>query len=107
MLKNYENLIIKYVEKNESTKVIKDSTMMFVSRISHKNKEIIPKTIVNNLLESMNNMIFVYDNYNLNVEISSRIKNDTKEIIDEFNRNNYNFVIESINKIIKNIIINI
>ena len=40
----------------------------------------------------------------LNDEVLSRIKNDTNEIILEFNRNNYNFVIESINKIIKNII---
>ncbi len=107
MLKNYENIIIGYVEKNESTKIIKDSTMMFVNRIAHKNKELVPSNILNNLLESMNHMIFVYDNYNLNIEVSSRIKTDTKEIIDEFNRNNYNFVIETINKIIKNIISNI
>ena len=26
------------------------------------------------------------------------------EIVDEFNKNNYNFVVESINKIIKNVI---
>ncbi len=107
MLKNYENIIVGYVEKNESTKIIKDSTMMFVKRIAHKNKELIPNSILNNLLESMNHMIFVYDNYNLNLEVASRIKTDTKEIIDEFNRNNYNFVIETINKIIKNIISNI
>ena len=81
--------------------------MMFVKRIAHKNKELIPDSILNNLLESMNHMIFVYDNYNLNLEVASRIKTDTKEIIDEFNRNNYNFVIETINKIIKNIISNI
>ena len=107
MLKNYENIIVGYVVKNESTKVIKDSTMMFVQRISHKNKELVPKSILNNLLESMNHMVYVYDNYNLNIEVDSRIKTDTKEIIDEFNRNNYNFVIETINKIIKNIISNI
>ena len=107
MLKNYEDIIVGYVEKNESTKIIKDSTMMFVQRIAHKNKELIPNSILNNLLESMNHMIFVYDNYNLNLEVASRIKTDTKEIIDEFNRNNYNFVIETINKIIKNILSNI
>ena len=106
-LKNYENIIINYVEKNESTKVIKDSTMMFVKRIAHKNKEIIPSSIINNFLESMNNMVMVYDNHNLNIDVNSRIKTDTNEIIDEFNRNNYNFVIETINKIIKNIISNI
>ena len=106
-LKNYENIIINYVEKNESTKVIKDSTMMFVKRIAHKNKEIIPSSIINNFLESMNNIVMVYDNHNLNIDVNSRIKTDTNEIIDEFNRNNYNFVIETINKIIKNIISNI
>ena len=107
MLKNYESIIIGYVKKNESTKVIKDSTMMFVKRISSKNKQIVPSSILNNFLESMNSMIFVYDNYNLNLDIIARIKTDTKEIIDEFNRNNYNFVIETINKIIKNILSNI
>lgn len=107
MLKNYESIIIGYVKKNESTKVIKDSTMMFVKRIASRNKQIVPPSILNNFLESMNSMIFVYDNYNLNLDIIARIKTDTKEIIDEFNRNNYNFVIESINNIIKNIISNI
>ncbi len=107
MLKNYENIIINYVKKNESTKVIKDSTMMFVKRIASRNKQIVPPSILNNFLESMNSMIFVYDNYNLNLDVIARIKTDTKEIIDEFNRNNYNFVIESINNIIKNIISNI
>lgn len=106
MLKNYESIIIGYVKKNESTKVIKDSTMMFVKRIASRNKQIVPPSILNNFLESMNSMIFVYDNYNLNLDIIARIKTDTKEIIDEFNRNNYNFVIESINIIIKNIIKN-
>jgi len=107
MLKSYESIIVGYVNKNESTKVIKDATMTFVKRIANKNKEIVPKTILNNFLESMNSMVFVYDNYNLNIDVAGRIKMDTTEIIDEFNRNNYNFVIESINTIIKNIISNI
>ena len=62
MLKNYESIIIGYVKKNESTKVIKDSTMMFVKRIASRNKQIVPPSILNNFLESMNSMIFVYDN---------------------------------------------
>jgi hypothetical protein len=107
LLKNYESIIINYVEKNESTKVIKDSTMNFVNKISYKNKKAIPNNLLNNFLESINSMIYVYDNYNLNLEIASRIRTDTNEIINEFNRNNYNFIIESINKIIKNIINNI
>ncbi len=107
MLKNYESIIFSYVKKNEDTKVIKQATMMFVKRISSKNKSVVPPSIMNNFLEVMNSMVFVYDNYNLNLDIAARIKADTKEIIDEFNRNNYNFVIESINSIIKNIINNI
>ena len=107
LLKNYESIIISYVEKNESTKVIKDSTMTFVNKISENNKKMVPKNLLNNFLESMNSMIYVYDNYNLNLEIASRIKMDTEEIVNEFNRNNYNYVIESINNIIKNIISNI
>ena len=55
----------------------------------------------------MKSIIFVYDNATLNEEVIDRIKTDTSEVILEFNRNNYNFVIESINLIIKNIISNI
>ena len=36
----------------------------------------------------------------------NRINDDVYEIINEFNRNNYNYVIESINIVIKNIISN-
>ena len=55
---------------------------------------------------NIKSLIFVYDNRNLNEEIISRINIDTDEIRTEINRNNYNFVIESINLIIKNIISN-
>ena len=54
----------------------------------------------------MNSIIFVYDKYKLKNEVIDRSKSDVKEILGEFNRNNYNFVIESINDIIKNIIRN-
>ena len=60
--------------------------------------------MANNFIEAIKSMIYVYDNKNLNNEIISRIKTDTKEIRTELNNNNYNFVIESINEIIKNII---
>ncbi len=106
MLKNYESIIFNYVSKNENTKVIKEATMMFVKRISTRNKSVVSPNLLNNFLEIMNSMVFVYDNYNLNLDVAARIKTDTKEIIEEFNRNNYNFVIESINNIIKNIINN-
>ncbi len=80
--------------------------MMFVKRISTRNKSVVSPNLLNNFLEIMNSMVFVYDNYNLNLDIAASIKTDTKEIIEEFNRNNYNFVIELINNIIKNIISN-
>ena len=48
----------------------------------------------------------VYDNNSLNRDIINRINDDIHEIINEFNRNNYNYVIESINIVIKNIISN-
>lgn len=60
-----------------------------------------------NFIENIKSMIFVYDNRDLNNDILSRINDDTKEIIDEINRNNFNYVIESINMIIKNIIKNV
>ena len=107
MLKTYEKIIVDYVEKKENVDVIKKSTMSFINRISKKNADLVPQNLVNNLLESMNNMVYVYDNYNLNIEVAKRIKTDCYEILDEFCKNNYNFVIETINKIIKNIISNL
>ena len=61
----------------------------------------------NSYIENIKSLIFVYDNRDLNSEILSRINDDTKEIIEEINKNNFNFVIESINIIIKNIINNV
>ena len=104
MLENYEKIIWKYVETKTETSVIKKSTMSFVDKLSQKNKENILPSCVNNFKEYMNSIIYVYDNNDLNTEINNRINNDIVEILSEFNRNNYNFVIESINDIIKNII---
>ena len=106
MLDNYEKIIWKYVETKTDTDIIKKSTMSFVERIQEKNSQTILPSCVNNFKEYMNSIIFVYDNNNLNVEINNRIDTDIVEILGEFNRNNYNFVIESINDIIKNIIRN-
>ncbi len=106
LLTNYENIIWQYVESNTKTEIIKKSTMSFIEKISQKNKTFISINCVNNFMEYINSIIFVYDNNNLNNEIKARIENDVTEILDEFNRNNYNFVIESINEIIKNIIKN-
>ena len=89
---------------SKATSIIKKSTMSFINQIASKNSKIIPASISANFIEYINSIIFVYDNASLNDEVFNRIKNDTNEIILEFNRNNYNFVIESINKIIKNII---
>lgn len=107
LLKKYEVIIGEYVEKKTDTSVIKKSTMTFITQISNKNSKIIPASITTNFIEYMKSIIFVYDNATLNEEVIDRIKNDTSEVILEFNRNNYNFVIESINLIIKNIISNI
>ena len=68
--------------------------MEFITQISNKNSKIIPRSIVTNFVEFMKSIIFVYDNASLNEEVIDRIKNDTNEVILEFNRNNYNFVIE-------------
>ena len=106
MLASYEKIIWKYVETKTETRIIKKSTMSFVDKLSEKNKENVLPSCVNNFKEYMNSIIFVYDNNDLNVEVNKRIDNDIVEILSEFNRNNYNFVIESINDIIKNIISN-
>ena len=106
MLEKYEKIICKYVETKTQTDIIKKSTMGFVEKLSQKNKENILPSCVNNFKEYMNSIIFVYDNNELNVEVNNRIDTDIVEILNEFNRNNYNFVIESINDIIKNIIRN-
>ena len=106
LLSNYESIITSYVESNTKKEIIKESTMSFISRIAEKNKTFITTKVANNFIEYINSIIYVYDNNDLNHEIVERINIDIKEIINEFNRNNYNFVIESINEIIKNIISN-
>lgn len=106
LLENYEIIVQQYVERKVNTKEIKASTIKFINRISQKNQQNFPKVISNNFIENIKSMIFVYDNRNLNDEIISRINIDTDDIRMEINRNNYNFVIESINNIIKNIINN-
>ncbi len=106
LLNKYEKIINDYVSKNTDSEIIKKSTMGFIDKISLKNKTFVTLKISTNFIEYINSIIYVYDNNNLNQEITERIHNDVKEIINEFNRNNYNFVIESINLIIKNIIKN-
>lgn len=104
LLSNYEKIVQNYVIKNAKTSEIKNATMKFIEKVSSKNNENYKDEIANNFIEAIKSMIYVYDNKNLNKEIISRIETDTKEIRIELNHNNYNFVIESINEIIKNII---
>lgn len=106
LLKKYETIIQQYVENKANTIEIKAATVKFIDKVSKKNSQNFPENISNNFIENIKSMIFVYDNKNLNEEIISRINIDTNEIRSEINRDNYNFVIESINLIIKNIINN-
>ena len=80
--------------------------MGFLDKIAAKNKTFVTLKVSNNFIEYINSIIYVYDSNELNKEVLERINTDVKEIINEFNRNNYNFVIESINTIIKNMIKN-
>ena len=107
LLKNYEKIMQDYVTRKIETEVIKKATSAFVEKISNRNKENFTINMSANFIENIKSMIFVYDNRDLNNDILSRINDDTKEIIDEINRNNFNYVIESINMIIKNIIKNV
>jgi hypothetical protein len=104
LVSNYEKIIWNYVETKADTDIIKKSTMEFVKKLSEKNKTIVTKECANNFKEYINSIIYVYDNFELNNEVFTRIESDTFEIVNEFNKNNYNFVIESINEVIKNII---
>lgn len=104
LIANYEKIIWNYVETRTDNDIIKKSTMEFVKKLSEKNKTLVTVESTNNFKEYINSIIFVYDNFELNNEVFTRIEADTYEIINEFNRNNYNFVIESINEVIKNII---
>ena len=104
LLTNYEKIIWKYIENKTSTEIIKQSTIVFLNKISEKNGSIINSKCSQNFIEYINSVIYVYDNNELNNEIINRINIDVAEIVDEFNKNNYNFVVESINKIIKNVI---
>lgn len=104
LLTNYEKIIWKYIENKTSTDLIKQSTIVFLNKISEKNGSIINTKCSQNFIEYINSVIYVYDNNELNNDVINRINIDVAEIIDEFNKNNYNFVVESINKIIKNVI---
>ena len=104
MLRKYEEIVQEHVKNKLSTDEIKKSTILFVSKINEKNKLMLNGTIATNFIENMNSIILVYDNAKLNEEVLKRINIDTNEIINEINTNNYNYVIESINMIIKNII---
>ncbi len=106
LLEKYEKIIMDYVNKSTPTDIIKKSTMSFIDKISSKNKSNLTTDVATNFIENTKSMIFVYDCIDLNREVIERIKIDVKEIVEEFNRNNYNYVIESINLIIKNIIKN-
>lgn len=107
LIDQYEKIIINYVKNNIDTNIIKTSTMSFIKKISNKNKSTINKNISNNFIEYINSIIYVYDNNELNIEIINRINTDIENIIEEFNKNNYNFVVESISIVIKGIINNI
>ena len=72
-----------------------------------KNNEMLNISVINNLIDDINSMVLLYDNNKLNEDVQKRIKIDTNDIISEINKNNYNYVIESINMIIKNIIDNV
>jgi hypothetical protein len=104
LIGDYEKIIWNYVETKVDTDIIKKSTMSFVKKLSEKNKTLVTVDCVNNFKEYINSIIYVYDNFELNTEVFTRIESDTYEIVSEFNRNNYNFVIKSINEVIKNII---
>lgn len=106
LISNYENIIMGYVNNKTKTEVIKKSTMEFINRFKEKNDSYVQVSVANNFIEYINSIIYVYDSNELNSEIISRIKMDVSEVINEFNRNNYNFFIESINDVIKNIIKN-
>ncbi|MDD6272868.1 MAG: hypothetical protein PUA90_05135 [bacterium] len=104
LIGKYEKIIIEYVKNHTDTKIIKEATMNFIKKIADKNSSFVNKNISNNFIEYINSIIYVYDNHELNKEIINRINTDINDIIDEFNRNNYNYVIESVNIVIKGII---
>lgn len=106
MLRKYEEIIQEKVKTKCDVETIKKATMSFIGKISQKNNEMLNTKIANNLIEDMNSTILVYDNQKLYTEVIKRINIDTNEIITEINKNNYNYVIQSINIIIKNIINN-
>ena len=106
LISNYEKIITNYVKTKTDTDIIKKSTMEFVKKIQLKNNEVVTKDSATNFKEYIKSIIYVYDNYELNNEVFTRIDADTFEIVNEFNKNNYNFVIKSINEVIKNIIEN-
>lgn len=104
LLSNYEKIIWRYIKDKATTDEIKQATIAFLDKISKRNNNVVNISCSQNFIEYINSVIYVYDNNSLNKEILDRINVDIQEILDEFNKNNYNFVVESINKIIKNVI---
>lgn len=107
MLKKYEEIIQDSVSKKCEISEIKMSTISFIKKIAAKNNEMLNISVINNLIDDINSMVLLYDSNKLNEDVQKRIKIDTNDIISEINKNNYNYVIESINMIIKNIIDNV
>ncbi len=107
ILLKYNQIIVSYIQNKTDVNIIKKATLQFIDKLSNCNKENHYIELTNNFMEYIMSVIYVYDNASLISDIRSRISLDTKEIITECNKNNYNYFISSLNDIIKKLIVTI
>ena len=101
LLYKYFDIINEYYFSHKDSKdKIKQTTKSFISKLYNKGNPILNKKLSNNYINELKNIIYVYDNINLNKDIETIIKNDTDDIIKELNRNINEYLIKTMKEIL-------
>lgn len=101
MLFRYLSIVSHYIQNNpEDKNEIKSITSIFIKKLYSKDNPLLNDKICIDFLEVLKSKTFVYDNISLNKEIEIRIKEDGKDLIDEINKNNNQFLANGIRDIL-------
>lgn len=107
VLYKYFDIINEYYNTHSNSKSkIKEVTKLFIDKIYSEKNPILNETISYNFVSALKSKILVYDIYELNKELESRIKDDTNEIIHEVIKNNNTYLIKSMKEILEYVILN-
>lgn len=100
VLYKYFDIVNEYYNSySDSKDKIKNATSLFIRKI-FSNNPILNEKISQEFISSLKLKILVYDNYYLNVDLESRIVEDTNEVIKEIIHNNKEYLIQSIKEIL-------